>query len=52
MDRYNEYDMLLDEIYGEIKLGYMVFMPSVIIKNLDPIAYEQGYFDYITGVEE
>ena len=40
------YDEFLDEIYGEIKLGYLTFSPSEIIKTLDPIAYRVGMSDY------
>lgn len=40
------YDDLLDECYGEIKLGNLTFLPSEIIKNLDPIAYLEGLADF------
>jgi len=40
------YDDLLNDCYGEIKLGNLVFSPAEIIKALDPIAYEQGLLDF------
>ena len=40
------YDEFLDEIYGEIKLGYLTFSPSEIMKKLDETAYMQGFYDY------
>ena len=40
------YDDLLDECYGEVKLGNLTFLPSEIIKNLDPIAYLEGLADF------
>ena len=40
------YDDLLNECFGEIKLGNLTFSPAEIIKNLDPIAYDQGLMDF------
>ena len=40
------YDDLLNDCYGEIKLGNLVFSPAEIIKRLDPIAYHQGLLDF------
>lgn len=40
------YDEFLDEIYGEIKIGYLTFNASDIVKELDPIAYRVGFSDY------
>lgn len=40
------YDELLNEVYGEVQLGYMIFMPADIIKELDPIAYRVGLADF------
>ena len=40
------YDDLLNECYGEIKLGDLIFSPAEIIKTLDPIAYRCGLADF------
>jgi hypothetical protein len=40
------YDDLLNECYGEIKLGDLVFSSAEIIKTLDPIAYRCGLADF------
>jgi hypothetical protein len=40
------YDELLNDCYGEIKLGNLVFSPAEIIKRLDPVAYHQGLLDF------
>tara|TARA_R100000152_G_scaffold2159_1_gene707 strand:+ start:543 stop:740 length:198 start_codon:yes stop_codon:yes gene_type:complete len=45
-DLKEQYDELLDEIYGEVKLGNLTFSPSRIIRELDPIAYRTGLNDY------
>lgn len=44
-DALESYDEVLDS-YGEVKIGYLVFMPSTIVKECDPIAYRVGFSDY------
>lgn len=44
-DAQDSYDEVLDS-YGEVKIGYLTFMPSTIVKELDPIAYRVGFDDY------
>ena len=39
------YNEALDEM-GEVKLGNLTFLPSRIIKELDPVAYRTGLNDY------
>ena len=41
-----EYDDFLDEIYPEVQLGYSTFLPSRIIKELDPVSYRIGKSEY------
>jgi hypothetical protein len=50
-EQYSEED--IEEMYvemwdemGEIKLGNLSFMPSRIVKELDPIAYRVGLNDF------
>tara|TARA_B100001939_G_scaffold263695_1_gene230887 strand:- start:279 stop:485 length:207 start_codon:yes stop_codon:yes gene_type:complete len=45
-DLKEQYDEMLDEIYGEVKLGNLTFSPSRIIRELDPIAYRTGLGEY------
>lgn len=40
------YDESLNEL-GEIQIGNLSFMPSEILKKLDPIAYRMGFLDYV-----
>lgn len=40
--QYNEW---LNEIYPVVTLGYGEFLPSDIIRELDPIMYEAGFTD-------
>jgi hypothetical protein len=46
------YDEILNDSYGEIKLGYLTFYPADIIKNCDPIAYRVGLSDFESTLEE
>lgn len=39
------YDDLLDE-QGEVEIGIYKFRPSQILKNCDPVAYDQGLLDF------
>lgn len=51
-DNYDEkYDKWLDEIYGEIMIGNISFLPSRILRELDPIAYRCGFSDYIDSLD-
>jgi hypothetical protein len=45
------YDDILNDSYGEIKLGYLTFSPADIIKNCDPIAYRVGLSDFESTFE-
>lgn len=42
-----EYDYYLNEQYDMVHLGDLNFTPSRIIKELDLIAYREGYWDYL-----
>lgn len=45
-DDYCEY---LDEVYEEVKIGCLTFQPSRIVRELDPIAFNIGFSDYISN---
>lgn len=44
------WDQLLDETYPCFYLGSSVFMPSQILKTLDPIMYNEGLLDFEDGL--
>jgi hypothetical protein len=44
------WDQLLDEVYPCFYLGSSVFMPSQILKTLDPIMYREGLLDFEDGL--
>lgn len=48
----SQYKDLLNEIYPEIKLGYLTFSPADIIEELDPTAFRCGYNDYCDEYSE
>ena len=45
------YDDMIDEIYGEVKVG-VTFNASRVLKELDPIAYRCGFSDYVDSLFE
>lgn len=45
------YEQMLDECYPEVKIGYLTFSPSRIVKELDPIAYRCGMSDWLDSEE-
>lgn len=47
-----QYDEMLDDCYNEIKLGDLTFLPSDVIKKMDPVAYRTGYNDYLDSITE
>ena len=42
---------MLDEIYEEVDVG-LTFNPSRVLKACDPVAYYQGYLDYVANFHE
>lgn len=50
-DLAEQYDEYLDE-FGSIKIGYIQLWPSEVLKKMDPIAYNEGLRDYMSGMEE
>jgi len=47
-----QFDEMLDECYPVVKIGYMEFYPSQILKNCDPIAYQISVSEYEDGLED
>jgi len=45
-----EYDDMIDECSEEIKIGYISFLPSRVLKECDPIAYRCGLSDYASDM--
>ena len=46
------YDQMLDELNDEIRIGSLRYTPSDVLKAVDPIAYEQGFLDYLDYIME
>lgn len=41
------YRELLDGCYSEITIAGCTFKPSEVLEGLDPVAFRQGYLDYV-----
>jgi len=52
IERNEQYDELLDELYGCFAVGEISFSASDILYELDPIAYSVGLSDYESFQEE
>jgi len=46
------YDEILDDCEGEVMIAGVLFSPSYILKELDPIAYREGVLAYMDSIEE
>jgi len=40
------FDEMLDESNEIIKIGTLTYLPSQVLKNVDPIAYRIGKYDF------
>jgi hypothetical protein len=47
-----QYNEFLDEVYPVVKIGYLTFYPSQILKECDPIAYRIGLQEYLDSLAE
>jgi len=46
------YDQMLNEVYPELSIGHSTFLPSTVLKELDPIAYRVGFSEYADSLAE
>ena len=46
------FDEMLDESYPVVKIGALEFYPSQILKECDPIAYNQALLDFEDAILE
>jgi hypothetical protein len=45
------YDEMLDELYSPINIAGIEFDPSQVLKELDPIAYQCGFNDWLDSCD-
>jgi hypothetical protein len=50
MDRYREH---LDEVYGDVNIGYLTYSTSHVLGEVDPTAFRCGFNDWLDseGIE-
>ena len=46
------YDEMLDETNPEIVIGSLRYSPSQVLEAVDPIAYDIGFQEYLSFLEE
>lgn len=50
-EAYERYDEMLDECEEEVKICGMSYCASRVLKEVDPIAYNCGFSDYVSQLE-
>lgn len=45
-----EYDEFLDEVSEPVRIGSLEYLPSSVLKEIDEVAYDQGYNDWADGI--
>ena len=46
-DAEQAFDEMLDDCYPVIRLGFLVFSPSKVLFNCDPVAYRTELLDWL-----
>ena len=46
-----DFNYHFDDLYGDIKLAGITFSASDILRNMDPVAYNQEFMNYIDNIE-
>ena len=49
---YDAYDEMLDDYTPMVKVGSFEYLPSRVLKELDPIAYRCGLNNYLDGLAQ
>jgi hypothetical protein len=45
-DLYNDFEYHFDDMYGDIEIAGIRFSASEVLKNMDPIAYNEEFNNY------
>lgn len=49
-DLEDRYEKELDEIYGDVEIGSSSFSAGAVMREMDPIAFRCGVFDYLDSL--
>lgn len=49
-DLTDEYDELLDEVYGDVRICGLRYAPSEALRRVDKVAYDCGYDSYVDSL--
>jgi hypothetical protein len=52
MELEEQFDEMLDETNELIKIGTLTYLPSQVLKNVDPIAYRIGLSEFEDYLDE
>jgi hypothetical protein len=51
-EAFEVFDSLLDDCMEPFRMGYLEFLPSEILKKMDPVAYREDFLNYINSAAE
>ncbi len=51
-DVYDAYNDMLDDCSPMVRIGNLEYMPSEVLKRVDPIAYRCGLNDYLDSLAQ
>ena len=46
------FEEMLDEVHPVVKVGYLSFSPSEVLRELDPVAYREDFILYCDSMAE
>ena len=47
-----QYDDMLDDCNEMVRIGTLEYTPSYVLKTIDPIAYREGFLEYVDYLVE
>tara|TARA_R100001082_G_C4234642_1_gene104720 strand:- start:98 stop:325 length:228 start_codon:yes stop_codon:yes gene_type:complete len=51
-DVYDSYNNMIDDCSPMVRIGNLEYMPSEVLKRVDPIAYRCGLNDYLDSLAQ
>jgi len=46
------FEEMMDECHPVVKVGYLSFAPSMVLRELDPVAYREDFIQYCDNMAE
>ena len=46
------YEEMLDDCNETVRIGTLEYTPSYVLKEIDPVAYREGFLEYVDNLTE